>query len=152
MIYTNQYSLYISVPNALKEMDARPVCYLCRHACSEGEIKENIQTIKAWILEAAGQCDAQEIASQVARVMTDELNLPTTEEQVLTHMKDHMLDRRLVMSNIVKDLLKIANTTRDACLYVDDAANTCIDTKVLSTYLKTVDSITGIYRSVNFDK
>ena len=111
-----------------------------------------MNSIKAWIIESSGQADEKEIAAQVARVMTDELNLPMTRDEALLHIKEHMLDRRIVMSNIVKDLLKIANTTRDASLYVDDALNTCIDTEILSTYLKTVDSITGIYRSVNFDK
>ena len=125
---------------------------LCRHACTEGELKEHMNSIKAWIIESSGQADEKEIAAQVARVMTDELNLPMTRDEALLHIKEHMLDRRIVMSNIVKDLLKIANTTRDASLYVDDALNTCIDTEILSTYLKTVDSITGIYRSVNFDK
>ena len=114
-------------------------------------MKENMQTIKNYIIEASGQTAAEEIACQVAQEMNANMGVEITEEQVLVHMKDHMLDRRVVMSNIVKDLLKIANTTRDASLYVDDALNTCIDTKVLGTYLKTVDSITGIYRSVNFD-
>ena len=114
-------------------------------------MKENMQTIKAYMIEASGQTDPHEIAFQVALSMNQSMGIEITEEQVLLHMRDHMLDRRIVMSNIVKDLLKIANTTRDASLYVDDALNTCIDTKVLGTYLKTVDSITGIYRSVNFD-
>lgn len=125
---------------------------LCRYACSEGELKESMQSIKNYIIESSGQAEQTEIAFQVAKVMNEELNIEITEEQVLTHIRDHILDRRVVMSNIVKDLLKIANTTRDASLYVDDALNQCIDTKVLGTYLKTVDSITGIYRSVNFDK
>ena len=80
------------------------------------------------------------------------LDLPMTPEAVLVHMREHMLDRRIVMSNLAKDLLFIANTTHDSVIYLDDSATKCIDTKVLSTYLKTVDSITGIYRSVNFDK
>lgn len=135
-------------------MPPRRQCVLCQQACTEGVYKESMQSIKSWIIEASGQADLEEIAEQVARVLSEELDppLPTTPEQVLTHIKEHMLDRRIVMSNIVKDLLKIANTTRDASLYVDDSCQTCIDTKVLGTYLKTVDSITGIYRAVNFDK
>lgn len=125
---------------------------MCTHACTEGELKEKMQAIKAWIIEASGQCDLAEIASQVSTVMTDELGMPITQEQVEKHIKEHMLDRRIVMTHIVKDLLTIANTTRDASLYLDDHMQQCIDTKVLSVYLKTVDSITGIYRSVNFDK
>lgn len=133
-------------------MPPRRECPMCIHACTEGELKEPMAAVKAWIIEASGQADAEEIAAQVARVLSEELNLPCSQQQVLLHMREHMLDRRLVMSNIVKDLLKIADVTRDASLYVDDSAQKCIDTKVLSTYLKTVDSITGIYRSVNFDK
>ena len=127
-------------------------CMLCRHAVSEGEMKNNITTIKSWIIESSGQAAPEEIANQVSRCMTEDLDLPMTPEAVLVHMREHMLDRRIVMSNLVKDLLQIANTTHSSVIYLDDSATKCIDTKVLSTYLKTVDSITGIYRSVNFDK
>lgn len=133
-------------------MAPRKQCALCVHACTEGPLKEGMTAIKAFIIEASGQADEEEIAHQVANVLNNEMCVECDEEQVLVHMREHMLDRRLVMSNIVKDLLNIANVTRDSSLYIDDGAQKCIDTKVLGTYLKTVDSITGIYRSVNFDK
>lgn len=128
------------------------VCMLCRHAGCEGELKENMEAIKKYIIDSVGQVDIDEIAQQISESCRADMQWDISIEQIKLHITEHMLDKKVVMSNIIRDLLRISNTTRDSCVYVDEAQNTCVDTKVLGTYLKTVDTITGIYRTVAAEK
>ena len=127
-------------------------CLLCRYSCSEGDYKECLQTVKQYIIDSVGQVDNDEIARQVTEALRRDLEWEIEEHDVKKHIAEHMLDRKVVMSNIIKDLLYISTNTRNACMYTDESNNTCIDTKVLGVYLKTVDSITGIYRSSAIEK
>ena len=128
------------------------VCMLCRHAGCEGDLKENMEAIKKYIVDSVGQVDIDEIAQQISESCRADMGWEITTDQIKLHITEHMLDKKVVMSNIIRDLLRISNTTRDSCVYVDEAQNTCVDTKVLGTYLKTVDTITGIYRTVAAEK
>ena len=125
---------------------------LCRHAGCEGDLKENMEAIKKYIVDSVGQVDIDEIAQQISESCRADMGWELTTDQIKLHITEHMLDKKVVMSNIIRDLLRISNTTRDSCVYVDEAQNTCVDTKVLGTYLKTVDTITGIYRTVATEK
>ena len=125
---------------------------LCRHAGCEGDLKENMEAIKKYIVDSVGQVDIDEIAQQISESCRADMGWEITTDQIKLHITEHMLDKKVVMSNIIRDLLRISNTTRDSCVYVDEAQNTCVDTKVLGTYLKTVDTITGIYRTVAAEK
>lgn len=107
-----------------------------------------MEAIKKYIIDSVGQVDIDEIAQQIAESCREDMQWDLSTQQIKLHITEHMLDKKVVMSNIIRDLLRISNTTRDSCVYVDEAQNTCVDTKVLGTYLKTVDTITGIYRAV----
>ena len=94
-----------------------------------------------------------EIARQVAQSLRDELSMDMSAEEVTTHIEGHLLDRKVVMASVLQDLLSLARTTRDRCVATDEeTGSTNIDTKIVASYLKTVDTIAGVYRSGVADK
>jgi len=94
-----------------------------------------------------------EIARQVALSLRGELHMTVGEDEVATHIESHLLDRKVVMAGVLQDLLSLARTTRDRCIATDgETGDPVIDTKIVASYLKTVDTIAGVYRSGAADK
>ena len=84
---------------------------------------------------------------QVSCTMNGELGLELTDDDVLVHMEQHTLDQRVVLGNILKDLIGIAHDVKGASVVHDpDSGARAVDTKALLAYLKTIDQITSIYK------
>lgn len=144
-------------------------CLLCVHA---GGGKEEMSEIFSYITDCCGVVHEDEIARQVAQVCGG-MDPPVVLDaaQVKRHMQEHMLDQRVVMVNVLRDLLTVSSATRRLALFEGVAASErnvlrpgeeedvmseaesearqghpILDSKAMAVYLKTIDQITGIYK------
>jgi len=120
-------------------------CVLCKYAGSrENEV---VVEVMSYISESVGRVGVSEISKQVRQALNAELNTELTDEDVRRHIMEHTLDQRVVLGNILKDLIEIAHDVKGASILRDDESGTqAVDTKALMAYLKTVDQITSIYK------
>ena len=120
-------------------------CALCRYAGSTEN--KSVAEAMAYISDSVGKVAPAEIARQVSSAMNEELGLELTEDDVLEHMQQHTLDQRVVLGNILKDLIAIKHDVKGASVVHDpDSGARAVDTKALLAYLKTVEQITSIYK------
>jgi len=122
-----------------------PECVLCKYAGSKEN--EAVAEVMSYISESVGRVGVSEICKQVREALNAELKLELTDEDVRVHIMQHSLDQRVVLGNILKDLIEIAHDVKGASILRDDESGTqAVDTKALMAYLKTVDQITSIYK------
>jgi hypothetical protein len=132
----------------IKHHEHATPCTLCAYGASEGEAKAVMETVRGFIAASAGEADVRETARQIREVLRAELREEVAEDEIVEHIQSHTLDRRVVMSNVLQDLLKLARAARDSCVVVcEESGHTSVDTKVVASYLKTVEAIASVYRS-----
>jgi len=120
-------------------------CVLCKYTGSREN--EAVVEVMSYISESVGRVGVSEISKQVRQALNAELNIELTDEDVRLHIMEHTLDQRIVLGNILKDLIEIAHDVKGASILRDDETGTqAVDTKALMAYLKTVDQITSIYK------
>lgn len=152
-------------------------CALCRYT---GGDKEDINFALSYIVDSMGTVDEDEIARQVVQLLSDNKKpedtvIDVSHADVKRHIHEHMLEQRVVMVNVLKDLLSVnrsakalalcdgvacADNTEDPLSPVQDddmsvaesemkvsaSGHKIMDAKAMAVYLKTIDQITGIYK------
>ena len=120
-------------------------CALCELTGGDNEVAE---AVNGYILENMGRVHLREMAVQVCEQINTIPGKRMTVEQFETHVRHHMRHQRVVLSMLLDDLLGVAGRARDACVVVDGETNAQhVDAKMLTAYLKTIDSISALYRS-----
>jgi len=88
-----------------------------------------------------------EISKQVCETLNPLLNMDLTDEEVCKHINRHMLEPRVVLNNMLRDLVQMAGTVKKLSVVRDKETDTqVVDTKAMGAYLKTIDQITAIYK------
>ena len=94
------------------------------------------------------ELDYTEMAEQVTTTMNELPDKHLSKAMFYKHIRSHMRQQKVVLSNLLNDLLEVAQSTTHACVCVCSETDTrVVDPKMLQAYLKTVDSIMAIYRS-----
>ena len=119
--------------------------------------------VLAYMVEATGLVHDDEIATQTAaRLRTLEPPVHMSAEAVRTHMLEHMLEQKIVLVHVLRDLLQVAKSVKGIAVYEAVAAQAdeeedmhlepprephqVLDSKAMSVYLKAVDQVTAIYK------
>jgi len=118
-------------------------CPLCKYHGTRNDI---IDGIYAYISVSTGRVHLKEICIQVKEVLESHLNIIMSIEHVTKHIKEHMTDQRVVMGNMLLDLISIAATAKQCCVLTSEDGSSTIDKKSLMAYLKVVDQIASIYK------
>ena len=120
-------------------------CALCELTGGDNEVADAVSN---YILENMGRMHLREMARQVCEQINTIPGKSMTPEQFEEHVRHHMRHQRVVLSMLLDDLLGVAGRARDACVVVDSDTNAQhVDAKMLTAYLKTIDSISSLYRS-----
>lgn len=120
-------------------------CALCELTGGDNEVAD---AVNAYVLENMGRVHLREMAIQVCEQINTIPGKHMTPEQFEEHVRHHMRQQRVVLSMLLDDLLGVAGRARDACVVVDSDTNAQhVDAKMLTAYLKTIDSIGTLYRS-----
>jgi hypothetical protein len=120
-------------------------CALCELTGGDNEVAE---AVNAYVLENMGRVHLREMAIQVCEQINTIPGKHMTLDEFENHVRHHMRQQRVVLSMLLDDLLGVAGRARDACVVVDSDTNAQhVDAKMLTAYLKTIDSIGTLYRS-----
>ena len=127
----------------IDEHDDSEQCHLCKY---HGAANETMDDIYTYIAVSTGRVHINEICRQVKESMQSELDIEVSSETVARHIKEHMTDQRVVMGNLLLDLISIAATTKRCCTFTSEDGVSAVDPKNLMAHLKVVDQIASIYK------
>jgi len=136
-----------------------------------GDMSNEMEVVLRYIVDTIGTVADGEIYRQVVEMLAGcEPPIVTSVAEVQRHVQEHMLEQRVVLVRVLKDLLHVNQRIKEAatCERVlivereDDAAGIdtdaqstdsdvkttqqIVDPKAMAVYLKTIDQITSIYK------
>lgn len=125
-----------------------PPCELCKLWSSSDPM---VKVITAYISDNVGKIGIQEICEQTRESLEEHCEITVTKRAVFVHITEHTTDQRVVLGNIMRDLVELSKVAKGSCvLECEETGKMAIDTKALGMYLKTVDQITNIYKMENY--
>ena len=120
-------------------------CVLCELTGAGNPV---IDTINTYIIENMGRVKLREMGMQVCTQVNQIQGKHMTIEDFEDHVRNHTRHQRIVLSVLLDDLLGVASHAKDSCVSVCPESNAqYVDSKMLTAYLKTVDTIMSIYRT-----
>ena len=127
--------------------ERRPHCQLCAlWSSSDPTIKE----ITTYITESIGKVSISEICQQTSDNLAKHCEIMESKRNIFVHITQHTTDQRVVMGNIMRDLVEMSSKIKRACHSTcEETGVEIIDPKSLALYLKTVDQISNIYNMEN---
>lgn len=136
----------ISEASTMEVFPARP-CVLCAYHGNTSIVTRKIVT---YLEEAISNVHKDEICVQVVEELAHH-DMHMTVQEVEIHINQHMINKQVIMSNIVYDLLDIARASKQSCLLTsEETGHPAVDPKYASIYFKAVDQLGNILRSDAF--
>jgi hypothetical protein len=122
-------------------------CVLCSlGGSSDAAVKE----ISSYIADSLGHVCIGEICNQTMKNLQEHCNVSESKRKIFLHITQHTTDQRVVLGNIMRDLVELSHLAKSSCIYTcEETGRRNIDVKGLSVYLKTVDQITSVYKMEN---
>ena len=131
------------MPETVRD-EAHRSCVLCSLYNTNDPV---VNEITNYIAEAVGNVALDEICTQVRNNLLEHCQTTESVDNIHAHITQHMTDQRVVLVNILRDLVELSTATRQSCVMTcEDTGAQAIDTKGLLAYLKTIDQITSIYK------
>ena len=97
--------------------------------------------IDDYIRENIGKMQTSEMSYQILQTLNTREHT-VTQQEIQTHIENHMIHREVVVSSLISDLLTLSRASRRACMVVcEETGETMPDSKNVATYLKTVDTL-----------
>jgi len=125
----------------------RDTCALCSLSNSSDD---TVKTITDYIVASLGSVAISEICEQTRLNLLELCNMVELKRKIFTHIMQHTTEQRVVLGNIMRDLVELSTITKSSCIYTcEDTGRRNIDVKCLTVYLKTVDQITRVYKMQN---
>lgn len=82
-----------------------------------------------------------EMCAQIVQILNGSGD-NVTQQDVQTHIENHMVHREVVIGSLISDLLSLSRASRRACMVVcEETGESMPDSKNVATYLKTVDTL-----------
>ena len=135
-----------SLSNMTNLATQRP-CVLCQY---HGNTAVVTKRILAYMEDAVSHVHRDEICQQVSEELQN-YDLDVTPDEVRVHMEQHMINKHVILSTVVSDLMGIARASKQSCMLTsDETGQPAVDPKYASIYFKAVDQLTSILRSDAF--
>ena len=135
-----------SLTNMTSLATQRP-CVLCQY---HGNTAVVTKRILAYMEDAVNHVHRDEICQQVSEELQN-YDLDVTPDEVRVHMEQHMINKHVILSTVVSDLMGIARASKQSCMLTsDETGQPAVDPKYASIYFKAVDQLTSILRSDAF--
>ena len=135
-----------SLTNMTNLATQRP-CVLCQY---HGNTAVVTKRILAYMEDAVNHVHRDEICQQVSEELQN-YDLDVTPDEVRVHMEQHMINKHIILSTVVSDLMGIARASKQSCMLTsDETGQPAVDPKYASIYFKAVDQLTSILRSDAF--
>ena len=125
--------------------EATADCLICKHT---GGSDAYINAIPGYVNDNIEKISLHEMAVHISRSLQQDMGHEMSAEQVATHLKEPMSDRKIVMHAILHDLRKLLQTTLQHSVVTHEDSGACtIDHKACSLYLDTVKQVVSLYRN-----
>jgi len=122
-------------------------CILCAYHGNTSVVTRKIVT---YLEDAISNVHKEEICLQVSEELKNN-QMDMTPDEVEIHINQHMINKQVIMSNIVHDLIDIARASKQSCLLTsEETGQSAVDPKQASIYFKAVDQLGAILRSEAF--
>lgn len=122
-------------------------CVLCQYHGNTAVVTKRIVT---YMEDAVSNVHRDEICQQVSEELQN-YDFDVTPDDVRVHMEQHMINKHVILSTVVSDLMGIARASKQSCMLTsDETGQPAIDPKYASIYFKAVDQLTSILRSDAF--
>jgi len=100
--------------------------------------------------DAVSHVHRDEICQQVSEELRN-YDLEVTPDDVRVHMEQHMINKHIILSTVVTDLIHIARASKQSCLLTsEETGQPAVDPKYAGIYFKAVDQLTSILRTDAF--
>jgi len=123
----------------------RKKCILCEY---NGNGNQMLAEIMNFIPENAHEVHIDELCSQVKRSLEEQLSVAVSLEQIKTHFLHHQCDQKVILNNILRELVPLVSVARNNCV-VTQENSTIIDPKSMTMYLDTIKQVMGIYKHLD---
>ena len=101
--------------------------------------------------DAVSHVHRDEICQQVCEELLDNSDLEVSPDDVRVHMEQHMINKHIILSTVVSDLMGIARASKQSCMLAsEETGQPAVDPKYAGIYFKAVDQLTSILRSDAF--
>ena len=133
--------------NNMTSLATQRPCVLCQY---HGNTAVVTKRILAYMEDAVNHVHRDEICQQVSEELQN-YDLDVTPDEVRVHMEQHMINKHVILSTVVSDLMGIARASKQSCMLTsDETGQPAVDPKYASIYFKAVDQLTSILRSDAF--
>lgn len=132
-------------------------CWLCENIGTD-----HAKNFHAFVIQKAHTVGVSEMANQLREELLEQqlaggagdalsAQIPCADE-VVDHIKRHVLHPNVQVSQILRNLLDMAETLREVVCTRDADGTPLIDVRTVSVYLKVVNEIMQIYRTSDLSK
>ena len=123
-------------------------CVLCQY---HGNTSVVTKRILAYMEDAVSHVHRDEICQQVCEELLATSDLEVSPDDVRVHMEQHMINKHIILSTVVSDLMCIARASKQSCMLAsEETGQPAVDPKYAGIYFKAVDQLTSILRSDAF--
>ena len=126
----------------------RTKCILCEY---NGNGNYKLKEIMNFVPENAQEVHIDELCSQVRQNLQEHLSISMSLEQIKTHFLHHQCDQKVILNNILRELVPLVSVARNQCLVTQENL-TIMDPKSIVIYLDTIKQVMGIYKHLDSAK
>jgi hypothetical protein len=127
-----------------REME-HATCKLCEYTgCGNYKFTE----IMNFVSEHVNEVHIDELCAQVKQSLQEHLSLTLSHQQIKKHFLYHQCDQKIILNNILRELVPLVSVARCNCVVTQENATT-IDPKSMTMYLDTVKQVMGIYKHLD---
>ena len=151
---SNNESNDIMAP-AAEGSSARPArCWMCENCTTE-----DVRNFHAFLVERSHSVEPRAMAVHMHEHLTSQQALasvledaPPGLEEILTHIRKHVLHPSVRVAQILRNLLELADTLQELVVGRADDGTPLIDVRTVTVYLKVVSEIMQIYKTADMTK
>lgn len=120
-------------------------CKLCEYTrCGNYKFTE----IMNYVPDNIHDVHIDELCSQVRANLELHLQLSLSFDQVKIHFLNHQCDQKVILNNILRELIPLVSAARCTCVATQDNMS-IVDPKSTAMYLDTVKQVMGIYKHLD---
>ena len=128
---------------------SRLSCKLCQHVGTDHPILEEIFN---YVSDNSHQIHITELCKQVQHSLLNDVNPPivVTELELREHFLTHQCDQKIVLNNVLRDLVDIVGVAKSNCVVISEETGLhSMEPKNTGVYLDAVKQIMSIYKQLD---
>ena len=129
-------------------------CWMCENCTSE-----DVRNFHAFLVERSHSVEPRAMAVHLHEHITAQQALasvledsPPGLDEILTHIRKHVLHPSVRVAQILRNLLELADTLQELVVSRADDGTPLIDVRTVTVYLKVVSEIMQIYKTADMTK